>query len=163
MNNRVLEIIENKKLTPSRFADKIGVPRSTISHIISGRNKPSLELISKIAEKYPDINLDWLIKGKGSMISSQTTLFDNTQEKQSEEDSHKSKQISNLNTFNDSLQMETEQKSLEKEKENNKQESSDSEPEQVKKKPVNNEDSEEISNIIIIYNDDSFKIYNPRK
>ncbi len=151
MNNRVLEIIENKKLTPSRFADKIGVPRSTISHIISGRNKPSLELISKIAEKYPDINLDWLIKGKGSMISSQTTLFNNTQEKQPEEDSHKSKQISHINTFNESLQMETEQKS------------SDSEPEQVKKKPVNNGDFDEISKIIIIYNDDSFKIYNPRK
>jgi len=151
MNNRVLEIIENKKLTPSRFADKIGVPRSTISHIISGRNKPSMELISKIAEKYPDINLDWLIKGKGSMISSQTTLFNNTQEKQPEEDSHKSKQISHINTFNESLQMETEQKS------------SDSEPEQVKKKPVNNGDFDEISKIIIIYNDDSFKIYNPRK
>ncbi len=151
MNNRVLEIIENKKLTPSRFADKIGVPRSTISHIISGRNKPSMELISKIAEKYPDINLDWLIKGKGSMISSQTTLFNNTQEKQPEEDSHKSKKISHINTFNESLQMETEQKS------------SDSEPEQVKKKPVNNGDFDEISKIIIIYNDDSFKIYNPRK
>lgn len=76
MNQRVLEIIKYKNLSPSRFADIIGVPRSTISHIISGRNNPSLDLITKISDKFPEINIDWLIKGSGSMVRSQTSLFD---------------------------------------------------------------------------------------
>lgn len=52
--------------TPSSFADKIGVQRSSISHILSGRNKPSLDFIQKIMEHYPKIDAQWLINGKQS-------------------------------------------------------------------------------------------------
>src|SRR5690606_15634735 len=48
------------------FADKIGVQRSSISHILSGRNKPSLDFILKILAAYPDVELYWLLNGKGS-------------------------------------------------------------------------------------------------
>lgn len=52
--------------TPSSFADKIGVQRSSISHILSERNKPSLDFIQKILEYYPKIDAQWLVNGKQS-------------------------------------------------------------------------------------------------
>lgn len=63
MLERILEIIKEKGLTPSQFADEIGVQRSGISHLISGRNKPSLEFIMKIKARYPETDLAWLLQG----------------------------------------------------------------------------------------------------
>ena len=50
-------------LTASAFADEIGVQRSSMSHILSGRNKPSLELIQKVLSRFPKVSADWLIAG----------------------------------------------------------------------------------------------------
>lgn len=63
VSNRILEILEKSGLTPSEFADKIEVQRSAISHITSGRNKPSLEFLIKIKNAFPEIDTDWLIFG----------------------------------------------------------------------------------------------------
>lgn len=63
LKNRILEIIEKSGLTPSEFADKIEVQRSAISHITSGRNKPSLEFLIKIKNSFPGIDTDWLVFG----------------------------------------------------------------------------------------------------
>src|SRR5690606_14853733 len=49
----------------SAFAEKIGVQRSSISHILSGRNKPSLDFVIKIISQYPEVDLYWLLNGKG--------------------------------------------------------------------------------------------------
>ena len=61
---RIKRIISDSGLSNSSFADKIGVPRSSISHIISGRNNPSLDLIIKILRNFDDINADFLLKGE---------------------------------------------------------------------------------------------------
>jgi transcriptional regulator with XRE-family HTH domain len=58
-----LELIKQKGLSPSQFADEIGIQRSGISHLISGRNKPSLEFIMKILARFPETDLGWLIQG----------------------------------------------------------------------------------------------------
>ena len=63
---RLQEIMEHYQLTASSFAESIGVQRSAISHILSGRNKPSLDFILKILDTFPDIELYWLLNGKGS-------------------------------------------------------------------------------------------------
>ena len=63
---RIKRIISDSGLSNSSFADKIGVPRSSISHILSGRNNPSLDLIIKILRNFDDINADFLLKGKVS-------------------------------------------------------------------------------------------------
>ena len=52
-------------LSPSQFADKLGVQRSGVSHLLAGRNKPSFEFISKMMAAYPKLNPDWLIMGTG--------------------------------------------------------------------------------------------------
>lgn len=67
MNDRILLILKTQNLTSSQFADEIGVQRSNISHILSGRNNPSLEFVTKIIKRFPDLSLEWLIFGKGSM------------------------------------------------------------------------------------------------
>jgi transcriptional regulator with XRE-family HTH domain len=63
MVERILELLKSKNLTPSQFADEIGIQRSGISHLISGRNKPSLELIMKILKRFPDVSPDYLLYG----------------------------------------------------------------------------------------------------
>lgn len=68
LNERISRVIEYSQLTPSEFADEIDVQRSSISHITSGRNKPSLEFIIKIKSRFPEILWDWLINGDGTML-----------------------------------------------------------------------------------------------
>ena len=70
MKERIEAIIQHERLTPSQFADSIGVQRSGVSHILSGRNKPSVDFLNKLLSKYPHISGDWLITGQGSMLSS---------------------------------------------------------------------------------------------
>lgn len=64
MIDRIKDIMQQKGLSPSAFADAIRVQRSSISHILNGRNKPSLELVQKIISAFPDIDVQWLITGK---------------------------------------------------------------------------------------------------
>jgi transcriptional regulator with XRE-family HTH domain len=58
-------ILDYYGLTASSFADKIGVQRSSMSHLLSGRNKPSLDFILKISEEFPEVTLEWILNGKG--------------------------------------------------------------------------------------------------
>lgn len=86
---RLEKILDYYNLTASSFADKIGVQRSSISHLLSGRNKPSLDFILKILDVFPEIDLYWILNGKGSFpknneeynIAYPSTLSD-TDEKQ---------------------------------------------------------------------------------
>lgn len=71
LNERISKVIEYSNLSSSEFADEIEVQRSSISHITSGRNKPSLEFIIKIKSRFPEILWDWLITGEGEMLKSE--------------------------------------------------------------------------------------------
>jgi transcriptional regulator with XRE-family HTH domain len=66
---RIEEIMTHYHLTAAAFADSIGVQRSSISHLLKGRNKPSLEFVCKITEVYTDVDLYWLLYGKGDFPS----------------------------------------------------------------------------------------------
>lgn len=68
LNERISKVIQYSKLSSSEFADEIDVQRSSISHITSGRNKPSLEFIIKIKSRFPEILWDWLVNGDGDML-----------------------------------------------------------------------------------------------
>ena len=78
MQNRIQKLLDSEQLTPAKFAEILGVQRSAISHIITGRNNPSFDLISKIIHKFPALSSDWLITGKGNMYKTlvQGSLFD---------------------------------------------------------------------------------------
>ena len=62
---RLKKVIEYYGESASSFAEKIGVQRSSISHILSGRNKPSLEFVLKVLSSFPEVELYWLMNGKG--------------------------------------------------------------------------------------------------
>tara|TARA_B110000908_G_scaffold168511_1_gene223581 strand:- start:653 stop:952 length:300 start_codon:yes stop_codon:yes gene_type:complete len=69
MYERLRGWMESEDLKPSVLADNIGVNRATISHILSGRNKPSIDFLEKLLSTYPNINANWLISGVGYMHS----------------------------------------------------------------------------------------------
>lgn len=60
---RIQQLIKEQDLSASSFAEKIGVQRSSISHILSGRNKPSLDFLAKIESTFEDVSFSWLLKG----------------------------------------------------------------------------------------------------
>jgi len=68
MVDRIKQIMELYQLTPASLSEQIGINRSSLAHIFSGRNQPSLEIAKKILHCYPDIKTEWLIMGVGEMI-----------------------------------------------------------------------------------------------
>jgi len=62
---RFKEILEDNNITASALADELDIQRSSISHLLSGRNKPSLDFILKLLKKFPEINMYWLLNGTG--------------------------------------------------------------------------------------------------
>lgn len=67
MNTRLKQFLAAENITQSQFADKIEVVRASVSHVLSGRNNPSYEFIKAIMAKYPTLNMEWLMFGKGKM------------------------------------------------------------------------------------------------
>jgi transcriptional regulator with XRE-family HTH domain len=63
---RLEKILEYYSLSASTFADQIGVQRSSLSHLLSGRNKPSLDFVMKVVEVFPEVDLYWLLNEKGN-------------------------------------------------------------------------------------------------
>jgi len=92
MKERLIQLLDLEQLSPSKFADIIGVQRSSISHVISGRNKPSFDFLQKTLKAFPGLNASWLMLGEGSMYEQMGrnisgNLFDSPvePERQSEE------------------------------------------------------------------------------
>ena len=69
MVERIRILLESRQLTPTQFADLIGVARPIVSHILSGRNKPSLEVVQRILAAMPELAMPWLLNGSGPMLA----------------------------------------------------------------------------------------------
>ena len=132
MKDRIAHIMRAKNLKASDFAALLGIQPSGISHILSGRNQPSLDFIKKIKETFPEYNLDWIIFGTGPITTSEPLLF-----KPSEMpvEPHLDEPSEPETVFDDS--------------------------EPVIEKPII-EGSSSIKNMIILYNDGTFETYSPR-
>ena len=63
IKERLQLVLKMHSITPSSFADKLGIQRSNVSHVLSGRNKPSLDFLEKIVTHFPRVNAHWLITG----------------------------------------------------------------------------------------------------
>ncbi|MAU54253.1 MAG: XRE family transcriptional regulator [Flavobacteriales bacterium] len=70
---KLKKIIQTEGLTASKFAEKIGVQRSSVSHVLSGRNKPSLDFILKINKSIDNISLDWLLDNENDVNETSPT------------------------------------------------------------------------------------------
>lgn len=62
INDKIKQVLTLKNLSPSYLADDIGVQRSSISHILSGRNRPSLDIIQKIVRRFPEFSYEWFLE-----------------------------------------------------------------------------------------------------
>lgn len=67
MNNRLKQFLSAENITQAQFADTLNVVRASVSHVLSGRNNPGFDFIKAMMAKYPRLNIEWLIFGKGKM------------------------------------------------------------------------------------------------
>ena len=72
MHHRLKQFLAAENISQSQFADEIGVARASVSHILSGRNKPGFEFIENMLSHYPALSSEWLIMGKGKMYKEAT-------------------------------------------------------------------------------------------
>ena len=140
MKSRLTQFLQLEQLSPARFADVLGVQRSGISHILSGRNKPGFDLIEKILLKFPDVSAEWLITGKGKMYKESAPL-PLLKEPQIEQEA--APQLIKPHPQHDTFPVE----------------SAPLKPSALLEKAANDERS--ISKIIILYADKSFSEYRP--
>lgn len=147
MKDRILKIMEYEGISPSRFAEEIGIQRSAMSHIISGRNNASLDVLTKIMQRYTYLETDWLLLGKGNMIKNS---FSN-----SEQPSLFNESVINPGT----IQIESEYR---KQIEVNKPDFTPKNTiiEQIK---YDERNSKNVSKIMIFYSDNTFETFTPEK
>ena len=74
MVDRIDLILKAKNITARQFAEEIGIQPSGMSHIMSGRNNPSLDFVMKVMRRWPEININWLMFGKGEMFADPSSL-----------------------------------------------------------------------------------------
>jgi len=133
-SKRLKKVLEYYQLSASQFAEKIDVQRSSISHLLSGRNKPSLDFVLKVLEAFKEVELYWLLNGKGKFpkvdvkLEYPSTLF-----------SEKSQSSENKTSLDEKKEEIIQDYSI----------------------PVSF--NSEIEKIVIFYKNGSFKLYNERK
>ncbi len=77
MKDRLIKVLNHFGLNATRLADEIGVQRSGISHIISGRNQPGYDFIVKLLTRFPEISAEWLLLGKGALLKEKEVTIEN--------------------------------------------------------------------------------------
>lgn len=139
-------LLDYYSLNASSFADKIGVQRSSLSHLLSGRNKPSLDFILKILEVYPEVDLYWILNGKGTFPASDKKQISSTL---NEDVAKKTEETTLFTTdlFSNNKEVATPKSEIKDEPSNT---IADSFPEV------------EIDKIVVFYTDGSFKCYHPK-
>ncbi|MBF4515977.1 helix-turn-helix transcriptional regulator [Flavobacterium sp. ANB] len=144
-------ILDYYALNASSFADKIGVQRSSMSHLLSGRNKPSLDFVMKIMEVFPDVDLYWILNGKGSFPKNDETIHSKTEEiieiEKSSAPIPSNQNIISSNLFSDISQTKNESTEIR----------NFSDP----KNSNFGTDENEIEKIVFFYKNGTFKVYNP--
>ena len=146
IKDRIKAIMEAENETPAKFADRLQINRAVISHILNGRNNPSLDVVTKILSEMDYIDPEWLLNGKGSMYKSETKADTLPKER-------------NLFTFETEIPSATGH--------------SDEVPKNIEEQKVNFKPAEntvfvtekipakKIAQIIIYYSDNTFEIFSP--
>lgn len=148
MKDRLLQFLNQEQLSATHLADEIGVQRSSVSHVLSGRNNPSYDFIYKILKRYDNLSADWLISGKGEMY------HNSMQEK-----STATAQRQQGDLFSDMRDTSVVEAKEEDEPEygrtEKKAEANRTDPEKM------NETNKKLEQVILIYDDGSFRAYYP--
>jgi transcriptional regulator with XRE-family HTH domain len=145
MKERLLEFLMNENKSSAQLAEEIGVQASGISHILSGRNNPSLDFVLKMLEKYQFLSTDWLLFGKGTMYKEpkMQNLFDY--------DSVSSRESNETQSKNDKIKPEIDFQEVKVRKSNNDFAN------------IVNKSTSEVVKIVWFYENNSFEEFLPRK
>ncbi|WP_420553369.1 helix-turn-helix domain-containing protein [Tenacibaculum aiptasiae] len=134
MIERLKSILDYYNLTASSFADRIDVPRSSISHLLSGRNKPSLDFIIKVEKAFEEVELDWLVYGKGNFPNTIKENFTNVEETTTSPSLFSNPSPDDISKKNENISIQEQQRILDK----------------------------KIKNIVVLYEDGTFEDYKKR-
>lgn len=155
MKERLQQLLTKEQLTPVRFAEIVGVQRSSVSHLLSGRNNPSLDFIQKILLKFPQISSDWLINGIGDIYRNHAQrqaktpeLFD--QSKEEDQPAYHSKTVKTEPPAQEKPVIEPSHISA-----------SDKSNSFANKTLAANDATKQVDRIIVFYKDRSFREYHP--
>lgn len=156
MKDRIKQIMESEHLSPSEFADKLQIGRAVISHILNGRNNPSLDVVTRILSKLNYINSEWLLTGTGEMHKSETT------QKVTNNSSSDTLSSNGLDLFSQNY---TNPSNVQEKTEYRKENIVES-PKNISEPTVNQQiiyqklPDKKISKIIIYYTDNTFEVFN---
>lgn len=160
MEDRLLRLLDTEQLSSSKFADVIGVQRSSVSHILSGRNKPSFDFLQKTLKAFPHLNADWLILGEGKMYETADRL----------QGSNQFDQPAAKNNIIDNQQIDTETAATLSAPELDKIENSklsadkfDSEEKEIESVSLDADPDRGIERVIFFYSDKTFVVYEQGK
>lgn len=160
MKDRLIQLLDLEQLSPSKFADIIGVQRSSISHVLSGRNKPSFDFLQKTLKAFPGLNATWLMMGEGSMYEQMGrnvtgNLFDSPEAPGEQDDD---------NIPEETLPQPEAESSAEPFKKEEKAESPVERKVQDEALPTANAPgNKKIVQVVVIYEDDTFRAFTPAK
>lgn len=137
INERLAHILRSKNMTASQFAEKMKIQPSNVSHLLNGRNKPSVDFLVKLKEVFPEYNFDWIIMGKKPItINDPNPVNFETQDIKIEDE--ESKNIIEFDDVEENI------------------------PEIEQQITEINTDNHEIEKILIVYTDKTFEIIKPR-
>lgn len=162
MNKRIEQIIKHLGISKAEFSKEIDIQRSSISHLTSGRNNPSLDIVLKILSRYPQYSTDWLLFGKGPMLKKDE---DNIFSKNVNSPTDNINKKSNLqNNNNDTNGYNNKQKNSSVQTVDNSKQRLDAN--NVNRTPKQSnvvfDSTTSPEQILILFNDSTFKTYNKR-
>jgi len=147
MVERIEQLMKYYQYSASQFANEIGIQRSALSHIMSGRNKPSLDFVLKLLTRFPEVNSEWILFGKGSMFKNAGSTLSAGKER-----SHTIQEnLFDIQTEATDSSEDRKEGDLIEEEEKGQKKSSE---------PIGTED-DEIEKIVFFYKNGKFKLFEP--
>ena len=150
MREKLLKLMKSEKLSSSRLAEMLEIQPSSISHILSGRNKPSFDFLVKILRRFPTLNPDWLLLDAEQMYRSSDNLeqrLGNTSQKESQPQHSATTNTDNLSS---GREVSTEQP---------KENSTNRPMQNIGSLPVQAKPNADIERVIVLYSDKSFEAF----
>lgn len=138
MKDRIAHIIRAKNLTAAEFAMQLGIQPSNISHLLAGRNNPSLDFVKKLKETFPEYNLEWIIFGKGSITVSEPFVEPAPVSIETKPQEESKKEVLEQSLFDASLDVKPQME------------------------PASSPSSAVLKQIVLVYSDNTFEVLLPR-
>ena len=138
MKDRIAHIIRAKNLTAAEFAMQLGIQPSNISHLLAGRNNPSLDFVKKLKETFPEYNLEWIIFGKGSITVSEPFVETAPVSIETKPQEESKKEVLEQSLFDASLDVKPQME------------------------PASSPSNAVLKQIVLVYSDNTFEVLSPR-